>query len=364
MYSFRSPGGICVMTKRKAFLDRSLVQLTLVRFYEFMREPEAVFWSFVFPILLSGGLGLAFRSHAPDPVHVAVVRGTPEADRLESALKAKPGIIPELLEREAADRALRVGKVALVAVPGSNGALSYRYDETNPEGRTARLLADDAIQRAAGRTDSVQAADDRIREPGSRYIDFLLPGMLGMGLMGNGIWGIGFPIIDARRRKLLKRLIASPMSRAQYLLSFLIWRLIFLVVDVVFLLSFGRLVFGVPIRGRPIDLAVICLLAALAFSALGVLIASRAQTMQAANGLMNAVMVPMWILSGVFFSSSRFPDVMQPLVRALPLTATNEALRANMLEGTGLAPLYGQIAILSAWLVICFVCALRIFRWR
>jgi ABC-2 type transport system permease protein len=352
------------MSKPRPFRERSLAQLTLVRFYEFFREPEAVFWTFIFPVLLSSGLGLAFRSHGPDPVRVGAVRTTPDADRLVRALSASRGIVPQALDSPAADRALRTGKVALLAIPGNDGHVVYKYDETSPDGHRARLLADDAIQRAAGRADPVPASDNRVREPGSRYIDFLLPGMVGMGLMGSGIWGMGFPIIDARRRMLLKRLVASPMSRVHYLLSFLFSRLVFLVLDVTFLLSFGRIVFGVPLYGSLADLAVICLVGALAFSGIGLLIASRARTMEAGTGLMNAVMVPMWILSGVFFSASRFPDAMQPLVRALPLTAAIDALRANILEGVTLPAVWPQLAILAAWLVVSFLTALRIFRWR
>ena len=113
-----------------------------------------------------------------------------------------------------AEAALRTGKVALVAEPGADGAVVYRYDDTNPEGRTARMLADRAMQRAAGRLDPVAGSDQIMREPGSRYIDFLIPGLLGMNLMGSAIWGMGFAIVDARRKKLMKRLVATPMPRA------------------------------------------------------------------------------------------------------------------------------------------------------
>ena len=147
-----------------------------------------------------------------------------------------------------------------------------------------------------------------VREPGARYIDFLVPGLVGLGIMSNAVWGLGFSIVDARRRKLTKRLIATPMSRTSYLLSYLIWRMIVLVVEVGIPVGFGALAFGVPVRGRLIDLVVICVLASLSFSALGLLIASRARTIEAVSGLMNLVQVPMWILSGVFFSAQRFPD--------------------------------------------------------
>jgi ABC-type multidrug transport system permease subunit len=203
-----------------------------------------------------------------------------------------------------------------------------------------------------------------MREPGSRYIDFLIPGLLGMNLMGSAIWGMGFAIVDARRKKLMKRLVATPMPRHSYLLSFLLSRLLLLVVEVGVLLGFGAVVFGVPVRGSLLDLGLLCVLGSLSFSALGLLIASRARTIEAASGLMNTVMMPMWIVSGVFFSAQRFPELVQPIIKALPLTAAIDALRMNMLQGASLAHLAPQMGVLAGWLIVCFGLALKLFRWR
>src|SRR5580658_9403995 len=226
-----------------AWTEHPLAQLTLVRFLEFIREPEALFWVFIFPILLAAGLGLAFRNRPADVLKIAAV--TPQ---LESSLRGEKLLDVQLLSAPAAEEALRTGKVALLALPGAGGTVVYRYDDTNPEGRTARMLADGAVQRAAGRTDPVASSDRLMREPGSRYIDFLIPGLLGMNLMGSSIWGMGFAIVDARRRKLIKRLIATPMPKHYYLLAFLISRLFMLVLEVGFLLGFGALIFNVPVR--------------------------------------------------------------------------------------------------------------------
>jgi ABC-type multidrug transport system permease subunit len=339
--------------------DYPLVQLTLVRFREFWREPEAIFWVFVFPILLAAGLGLAFRNRPPEVIGIAAV--TPELAR---PLRQEKLLDVEQLSAPAAEEALRTGKVALLVAPSAGGAVVYRYDNTNPEGRTARMLADRAIQRAAGRADPVPTSDRLMREPGSRYIDFLIPGLLGMNLMGSAMWGLGFAIVDARRKKLMKRLISTPMPRHDYLLSFVLARLLLLVVEVGALLGFGVWVFQVPVRGSMLDLAVLCVLGSLAFSALGLLVASRAQTIEAASGLMNTVMMPMWIVSGVFFSAQRFPGALQPAIRALPLTALIDALRANMLQGAGLAQVAPQLGVLGVWLVVSFTLALKLFRWR
>ena len=339
--------------------DHPLWQLTLVRFREFYREPEALFWVFGFPILLAAGLGIAFRNRPPEVLKIAVV-----TQQLAAQVKQEKLLDVQELSQPAAEDALRTGKVALIVEPGSSGAVVYRYDDTNPDGRTARMLADRVVERAAGRADPVPASDDYMREPGSRYIDFLIPGLLGMNLMGSAIWGLGFSIVDARRKKLMKRLIATPMPRAYYLLSFVFSRLLLLVIEVGALVGFGTLVFHVPLHGSLLVLAGLCVLGSLSFGALGLLLASRAQTIEAASGLMNLVMMPMWVMSGVFFSAQRFPDMVQPLIKALPLTALIDALRANMLQGATLGQVAGQAGLLGGWLVVSFVLALKLFRWR
>ncbi len=336
----------------------SLFQLTMVRFRLFLREPEAIFWIFVFPILLAVGLGIAFRNRPADVYQVGAT--TPQ---LTQALAADKGLKAATMNDADGTRALSTGSILLLVTKTPDG-VSYKYDETNPDARTARMVADRAIQTAAGRREAVHVENQLVHETGSRYIDFVVPGLLGMNLMGSAIWGMGFSIVESRQKKLLKRLVASPMPRWQYLASYLLSRLSMLVIEVVGFLGFARLVFGVPFRGSMWQLGLLCVLTSLAFSALGLLVASRATTMEAASGLMNLVMLPMWILSGVFFSATRFPSLIQPVVQALPLTAAIDALRGNMLQGTNLGQLTPQIGILIAWLIVPFVISLRIFRWR
>ena len=341
----------------------ALMQLTAARFREFYREPEAVFWVFIFPILLAAGLGIAFRNRPAEASRIAIVRG---AERLPIAdsLKKAAGLKVDVLDDTAVATALRTGTVALVVSPRADGGIDYRFDDARPESRTARLVVDRVVQRAGGQQDPVPVSDTKVSERGSRYIDFVVPGLLGMNLMGSGIWGIGFAIVDARKKKLLKRLIATPMKRAEYLASFLVFRLSLLVVEVATLIGFGTLVFGVPLRGSFLQLVTICVLSSLAFGGLGLLVASRARTIEGASGLMNLVMLPMWVFSGVFFSSGNFPDAAQPFIQALPLTAVNDALRANMLQGASWNMVGHELLIIAAWLVVCFTLALRLFRWK
>jgi ABC-type multidrug transport system permease subunit len=343
-------------------------QLTLARFREYLREPEAVFWTLVFPILLATGLGIAFRNRPAETPRIVVVTGSPRADSLAAALGAAAdgeaaSLAVERMSDSAAARALQTGRVALVAAAVGD-SVAFRYDETRPDARLARLLADRELRRGRDPSEPVAAREVRVREPGARYIDFVVPGLLGLNLMGSGIWGVGFAIVDARKRKLLKRLVATPMPRSHYLGSFLAFRLALLVIEVIAILGFGALVFGVPLRGPLPVLAAICALGGLTFAALGLLIAARPRTIEGASGLMNLVMLPMWVGSGVFFSARNFPDAVQPVIQALPLTAVNDALRANMLEGAGWGAAAPEMAILAAWMVLCFGVALKVFRWR
>jgi ABC-type polysaccharide/polyol phosphate export permease len=336
-----------------------LIELTLVRVREFAREPEAVFWAGVFPILLSLGLGVAFRS---GPVESIAVAATSPA--IADALRRDHSLAVELLSEADGRHALETGRIAVLVESASDGAVAFRYDDTNPAGRTARQLANQAIQAAAGRTDPIRAADDLVREPGTRYIDFFIPGLVGLEIMTDTLWGLGFPIVEARRRKLTKLLTATPMRRSHYLMSYLVWRMILLPVEVVVPIAFGALAFGVPVRGTLIDIGVITVLSAWSFAALGLLLAARPRTIEAIGGLVNIVQVPMWVLSGVFFSSQRFPGWLQPFIHVLPLTATVDALRANLLQGVGLAGLVPQLATLGVWTIVCFALALKLFRWR
>ena len=346
-------------------MKRSMVQLTLVRFREFIREPEAVFWTFIFPILLAAGLGIAFRQRGPDKVQVGVVSGTAGSAGVVQSLARDSTLVVAMYDDSSAARALRTGRVALLVVPGSaKDSVRYVYDRGRSEAVSARLMVDRAVQTGAGRVDAVRATDTYVTEAGSRYIDFLIPGLLGMNLMGSSIWGLGFSIVTARSKKLLKRLMATPMSRVQYLLSYLCSRLVFLILEVVTLVGFGHWAFGVPLRGSLATLFLISLLAAVSFGGLGLLTASRARTTEAVSGIMNFIMLPMWIFSGVFFSSANFPRAIQPFIKLLPLTAVNDALRANMLEGASFAAVTPQMLVIIVWGVVTFFAALKLFRWR
>jgi len=339
--------------------------LLAARMLELKREPEVVFWVFVFPLLLALGLGIAFRNKPGNAASVAIVEGTgsQDAQALLSRSPQHDQFKVQVLGEEEAHKGFRLGKFDLVIEPGDNGAVTYRYDPARPESVLAKAEVNDALQAAAGRKDTVATTRVTSSEPGSRYIDFLIPGLLGMNLMNSGMWGIGFALVDMRQRKLLKRFVGTPMRRGDFLLALASSRLILMIIEVGLLLVFGVLFFHMRVLGSVASIALIAGIGSLTFGGVGLLTASRAQKIESVSGLINLVMMPMWIFSGVFFSYERFPAVIHPLIKALPLTALNDALRASILEGTPLLHQWPRLLVMVVWGGVSFVLALKWFRW-
>ncbi len=341
-----------------------LGQLILARLREFYREPEAVFWVYGFPILLIVGLGIAFRNQPAERVTVDV-EASPQAEAIVKALAAQKKFDVHLVSPDEARWRLRTGRTDLVVRADAGDAPGYEYwfDDARSASVLAHSAVDDALQRAAGRQDPARVAVHPFDEPGGRYIDFLVPGLLGMSLMGGGLWGVGFVTVDMRIRKLLKRYLATPMHKHDFLAGVMISRLLFMAPEVLVLLTFAWLAFGVVVYGSLLSVMFLILLGAATFAGVGLLVASRAKTVEAVSGLMNLVMLPMWLLSGIFFSSDRFPAAAQPFIKLLPLTALNNALRAVMQEGATLASQWQEIGLLVIWAIVTFALALKLFRW-
>jgi ABC-2 type transport system permease protein len=341
-----------------------LWQLVLSRVRLFLREPAAIFWVYGFPILMLVSLGTAFRDNPQQRIAVDLV-GNGDLTALQSRLQSD-SVFQLTVGREDWQKRLQAGKTDLViettdAAPPAN--FRFWEEPRRAESRLARYAVEAALLKQ-DTSSSRQPEVKHLQQAGSRYIDFLLPGLIGMGLMGGGMWGVGFVVVDMRVRKLLKRFLATPMRRSDFLLALMLSRLMFTLADVVVLLLFGYLVFGVRNQGNPLELTAAVLLGGASFAGLGLLVASRAQTLETVSGLMNLVILPMWVLSGVFFSSERFPESVQPLINLLPLTALNQLLRGIMLEGKSILTLWPQAAILSAYAASTFAIALRVFRWK
>jgi ABC-2 type transport system permease protein len=339
--------------------------LLMARMRELKREPEVIFWVFVFPILLALGLGIAFRDKPANITSIAIVSSA-GSDRALSLIERSPqhnAIHATVLDQEEAFQGFRLGKYDLVVSPDGHGGFSYRYDPTRPESVLSRAEVDNALQTAAGRTNPLPTSAVVSSEPGSRYIDFLIPGLLGMNVMNAAMWGIGFALVDMRQRKLLKRFVATPMRRGDFLLALASSRLLLMFIEVGLLLGFGVLIFHMRVLGSIFSILLIGAIGALSFAGIGLLTASRAQKIETISGLINVVMMPMWIFSGVFFSYERFPAVTLPFIKALPLTALNDALRATILQGASLSAQSGRLVVLILWGGLSFALALRWFRW-
>ena len=343
---------------------RAFLALCVARLREYYREPEVLFWGFIFPVLLSAALAVAFRDRPPEPSRAAVLSG-PGAERILAALKRAPLVRAEAVGEAEAARALRMGRADVVVVPsgGADWLVEYRLDPSRPEADVARSRIDDALQRAAGRSDPLKARDMAVSEPGGRYVDFLVPGLIGMNLMSAGMWGVGYALVDMRIKKLLRRLLATPMHAADFMAAQMTTRVLFTFVEVGCLLGFARLVLGVPVRGSIAAVVAVALVGSLTFAGVGLAIAARPRKIETVTGLMNLVMLPMFVGSGVFFSVDRFPQVVQPALRALPLTALNDALRGVMIDGASLASVAGEVGLLAAWGAAAFAAALYLFRW-
>jgi ABC-type multidrug transport system permease subunit len=339
--------------------------LLIARLKELQREPEVIFWVFIFPILLALGLGIAFRNKPTDVTSVVIVAG-PGAqetfDRIQKSPQAA-SIHVTILSEEGALQAFRLGNYDLVIQPDATGKIQYRYDPARQESVLSRAEVDNTLQAAAGRKDPLPTSAVASSEPGSRYIDFLIPGLLGMNIMNAAMWGIGFALVDMRQRKLLKRFVATPMRRSDFLMALASSRLLLMTIEVGLLLGFGMLVFHMRVLGSLLTILFMGAVGALAFAGVGLLTASRAQKIESVSGLINLVMMPMWIFSGTFFSYQRFPAMVQPLLKILPLTALNDALRSTILQGAPLASQAGRLLVLILWGGISFALALRWFRW-
>jgi ABC-2 type transport system permease protein len=350
-----------------------LYELTVARIKESVREPEMLFWVFVFPILLAVALGIAFREKPTEKMRIAVEESS-NSQQISGFLSAREGIEPVILSAGEAKEQLRKGKVDLIVGIDDNispqpegpatGRLVFTYDETRSNSKIARMASLDAIERGLGRKDIIAIRDEKVETPGSRYIDFLIPGLIGMNLMGSGMWGVGFAVVLARTRKLLKRLAATPMRRSHYLLGFMLSRMIFLIPEVAMLVVLGWIIFNVRVSGSVLDLVIVSILGSMTFAGLGLLVAARSKTIEGASGWMNFIMMPMYILSGCFFSYERFPEFAIPLIRCLPLTALNDALRAVMNDGRPLYSIWLELAVMSVWFILTFVVSLKIFRWQ
>ncbi len=328
-----------------------LFQLYLTRLRDFYRQPARIFWVYGFPTVLAIVLGLAFQNRLPAPIQVDLIQG-PGSSWIKGALESHNAAlerdraagrarldIPAVMVREEPRRGHEAAEDGQDAAGHRAGRLGVVGLSLRPDpARGRRRPADGRRHPPAGQGpqgSACQPGNVYVTEPGSRYVDFLIPGLIAVNTMGGGLWGIGFLLVNIRIGKLLKRFVATPMPRRDFLLALLGARLTFLIPDLTVLLLLGTLAFQMPIRGSLGLVILVDVVGALAFAGIGLLVACRTTTTEAVSGLMNLVMLPQWLFSGVFFSSDRFPDSAQRFIKALPLTQLVGALRASFSRAPG-----------------------------
>ena len=359
-------------------------QLLSIQFKEFFREPGALFWSFVFPILMSLGLGMAFKEKPEIMQHAAVVLpANNDSSKLKNFLelhctkiKNKNNEYEFILDnkklgktndrffvrtREESDIMIKRGQASIILVE-ENGKVNYLFDPANSESRLAYITISGIISGKSyiSNPDEIQTLERK----GMRYIDFLIPGLLAMGIMSSCLWGICYSLIEKRSKKLLRRLVATPMKKSWFMITMFMSRFIFTLLETAALLVFAMLVFGVTMQGSWIAFVAIIISGSFFFMGLSILLGSRTSNPQVGNGLVSSITMPMMLLSGIFFSYSNFPDFIIPIIKYLPLTLFVDSLRCIFNEGSGMSTVIFPFLILSITGIATFFAGLKIYKWN
>lgn len=339
------------------------------RWREFRREPSALFFVVLMPVLWMAILGFAFSGGGKPGVGIGLLEGADLSELgkgVRQRLEADPSVRLWVGDRDALLTRMKRGDVSvIIAIDGTTGSSAARVvmDPTKAEAHAGRAYADDIIQAAGGRTDPVTITEEAVTLPGQRYIDFLVPGLLALSLMTSSLFGTGMTIVANRRENLLKRYLATPMQPLTYILSHLIGRGFILVVEIATILIAAFLLFRFRLEGRLIDFTVFAALGAGAFTALALLCGARTANMAAMNGATNLISLPMMIVAGVWFSRANFPSWIAEPARYLPLTALVDGLRRIALEGGSLASVGFEASVLGAYLVAATLAAKSLFKW-
>lgn len=361
-------------------MKKSILQLILIHFKEFVREPGIWLWSIVFPIVMAWVLGVAFTSKDTLNQKIGVVRLSQIKDSswvsfLRPAKKTEYGF-----ERSVDDKnfgrinyqlqevdwneamvSLKRG-IFSVLILQQDGRLVYRFDPKNSDAKLNYLQLSKAIE-GGEQNSSNKSTISPLTQIGTRYIDFLVPGLMALGLMNSFIWGVAYSLIEMRTKKLLRRMVATPMLKSDFLISHYVARLSLNIFESAILLIFAKLYFSTRIEGSLWAFAMVYFSGTVAFTGISILVGSRTDSMRVAHGLMNAITMPAMVLSGIFFSYHNFPDAVLPLIRYQPLTLIADNLRSVFIEGAGVSQVLVPSCILSGIGLVCFAIGMKIYRW-
>jgi len=366
-------------------MNRPFFNLVALQFKEFFREPEIIWWAFIIPIGLSWLLGIAIGSGGGASGKVGLIRGVgvfetwqPWIDETRAALAhqdspplssgdgrrgaAERGSVDFLvLDPDEATRALKEGRISMYIERSSDGSLRYRFDPRSGEARMTHLVLERALANGAAVSRNAVVP---LEVQGTRYIDFLVPGLLAMGIMSSALWGIGWALIEIRMKKLMRRMSATPMRKTSFLGSYFVTRLLVNALEFIALYVFAAWYFHVRIQGNPAALVAVFVAGNMAFAGLAILVSSRTKNPRVGNGLINALTFPMTLLSGVFFSYHHFPSWAIPFVKALPLTMLADSMRSVFNEGAGFSQVALPVAALAGMGFVLFYAGLRAFKWN
>ena len=350
-----------------------------------MREPAVLFWGIGFPILMAWGLGIAFSTKTEMNREIAVIHqsgsesiqksvlsdiikhypGKQKGDYLLALSNTKLGNINLTLRECSRDQAnvlLKKGTISLI-VEVINDKIYYYFDPANAEAQLLYQLIKGVVYNGPAYYSSHQEEIKPLTVSGTRYIDFLIPGLLAMGIMMSSTWGISYTLIERRSKKLLRRMVATPMKKANLLLALITARSVMNLIECVLLFFFAWLYFDIHVQGNPAALIILFIAGNIAFAGISVLISSHTSNPEIGNGLINAIVTPMMVVSGIFFSYQHFPEWIIPFIRTLPLTMLADGTRSIFNEGAGIMQIWKETLVLTATGVITFIIGLRVFKW-
>jgi ABC-2 type transport system permease protein len=375
----------------RIFRFKQLTRLISAQFFEIIREPGVLFWGILFPILMALGLGLAFTKKVESTRKIAIIK-TPEFASDSSALgqflaqrceknqvadgkewrwrytikDEKSGnsiFLFYQMEWEEALKFLKRGTVNLL-LTSSGKTIEYNFDPLNSDAQISYLKLSPEI--GAGEAIKVKSNAEikPMKVTGTRYIDFLVPGLIGMGVMMSSMWGISYGIIEKRSKKLLRRLVATPMKKSHFLIALITVRVAMNFIEALVLFLFSLIAFKMTIQGDISALIVLFLAGNIAFAGIAVLTSCHTSNTEVGNGLVNFVVFPMMILSGIFFSYQNFPEWSLPVIRNLPLSILTDGLRSIINEGAGYHEIAMPSIILTVTGVVFFIAGLKVFKWH
>lgn len=344
----------------------SMIEQIKCRWREFRREPSAFFWVMFMPVVWMLALGFAFSKPHPETYGVGWLKPSVETSWtliIHDSLSQDPQLKLREGEKSELETQMKRGEISLIVSTAADQNMLYTLDPANPEAVRAKGHVDDRVQRVSGRQDTVRTAEDTVKAEGGRYVDFLIPGLLGLSIMTSSLFGVGMTIVSNRKENLLKRYLATPLRAYEYIVSHVFGRMIVLFAEFFAVMFVGFLIFRFKVYGNFLAYFFLAVLGAGAFTSIALLCASRTKSIPMISGLTNIISLPMMMLSGVFFSKNNFPDWLRQATEFLPLTALNDALRKIALEGLSIQSLGFEISVLCVYLVLPAILTHRLFRW-